>query len=366
MKNPKIVFLGRYNQSEILTGPEKVAKRIFFEHTKENSSVFIEYFFDGQKYGILKKLFGSKKVTEVNSSPVFRKGILNLLKFLLFNRPDIIHIITYERFCLTAVLYKFFSGAKIIYNVHGIVTYENSILRETKVSYIKKDEFAESKFFKYSDLFIFLSEQSVQTAENYYQFSESKIRMVANGVDIDFHKEMQSDKDIKREFKIVFSGDPLRMEKGYDLIKEVFYELNFPFRLYLLSNQKIYKENFITNLKPMDTITFAEFLSGADIIISAAVYEPFSMTVTEAMSCGAVPVVSEDTGMSRYIMESENGFIFDTKNQDELKLILTKVYNDHELFFKLSQNAKKIYDKLNWSNVYKDYKKIYSKLYPAL
>ncbi|MFZ1322525.1 MAG: glycosyltransferase family 4 protein [Ignavibacteria bacterium] len=366
MKSPKIVFLGRYNQSEILTGPEKVAKRIFFDHTKENSSVFIEYFFDGTKFNIFKKIFGSEKVTEVNSSPVFRKGIFSLLKFLFLNKPDIIHIITYERFCLTAVLYKFLSNVKIIYNIHGIVAYENSDLRDTKALYKKKDEYAESKLFKYSDLYLFLSDQSIQTAENYYHITESKIRMIANGVDIDFHKDIQPEKDIEKEFKIVFSGDPLRKEKGYDLIKEVFYELNFPFRLYLLSNQKIYKENFIINLKPMDTNTFAEFLSDADIIISSADYEPFSMTVTEAMSSGAVPVVSKETGMSRYIKECGNGFIFDTKNPDELKLILTKIYSDPELLFKLSQNAKKIYDQLNWGNVYNDYKKIYSKLYSGL
>ena len=366
MKNPKIVFLGRYNQSEILSGPEKVAKRIFFEHTKVNSSVFIEYFFDGNKYGVFKKLFGSEKVTEINSSPVLKKGIFSLLKFLFFNKPDVIHIITYERFCITAVLYKFFSGAKIIYNVHGIVAYENSILRDTKTIYIKKDEFAESKFFKYSDVYLFLSDQSIQAAENYYQITESKIRMVPNGIDRDFHKVIQPVKDLKKEFKIVFSGDPVRKEKGFDLIKEVFYELNFPFRLYLLSNQKIHNEDFIIYLKPMDTVKFSEFLSESDIVISAAGYEPFSMTVSEAMSCGAVPVVSQETGMSRYIRENENGFIFNTKNPDELRSILTKIYNDPELLFHLSQNAKKIYDKLNWEIVYNDYKNIYTKLFPLI
>ena len=50
----------------------------------------------------------------------------------------------------------------------------------------------------------------------------------------------------------------------------------------------------------------------------------------------------------------------------KLKLILTKIYSDPELLFKLSQNAKKIYDQLNWGNVYNDYKKIYSKLYSGL
>ncbi|MBK6915083.1 MAG: hypothetical protein IPH11_15985 [Ignavibacteriales bacterium] len=50
----KILFLGRYEQSEILNGPEKVAKRIFTGLQDKTESVFIEYFFDGSKYSIWK------------------------------------------------------------------------------------------------------------------------------------------------------------------------------------------------------------------------------------------------------------------------------------------------------------------------
>jgi len=63
----KIVYIGRYNESEILTGPEKVAKRIFHNMTKINSNcVFVEYFFDGAKYNIWKKLFGKEKIADAN------------------------------------------------------------------------------------------------------------------------------------------------------------------------------------------------------------------------------------------------------------------------------------------------------------
>ena len=47
----KIVYLGRYNESEILTGPEKVAKRIFHNIIEMIPySVFNEYYFDNTTF----------------------------------------------------------------------------------------------------------------------------------------------------------------------------------------------------------------------------------------------------------------------------------------------------------------------------
>lgn len=77
----KIFFLGRYNQSEYLSGPEKVAKRIYAESVKDYESVFIEYFFDGREFGFSKKLFGREKIKSVGSLKIFRFGIISLLFF---------------------------------------------------------------------------------------------------------------------------------------------------------------------------------------------------------------------------------------------------------------------------------------------
>ena len=87
-----VVYIGRYNDTEILSGPEKAAKRIFNEHIKHCEGTFIQYFFDGRKYGIIKKLFG-KDFKELNNSKVYTLGLFRIVPTLIKLKPRIIHFI---------------------------------------------------------------------------------------------------------------------------------------------------------------------------------------------------------------------------------------------------------------------------------
>ena len=90
MKNlankPKVVFIGRFNKSEILSGPEKFAKRIAQKHSQINETQFIEYFFDGNIYGIKDKLFG-KETDKYGNIEIIKLGILRLF-FELFKKIE--------------------------------------------------------------------------------------------------------------------------------------------------------------------------------------------------------------------------------------------------------------------------------------
>ncbi|HEY3251488.1 MAG TPA: hypothetical protein VGK25_10265, partial [Ignavibacteria bacterium] len=77
LKN-KIVYIGRYNESEILSGPEKTAKRIFDISLQDYDSVFIQYFFDGTKHGAFKKLFGCEKKLFNEGIVIYTSGLLRL------------------------------------------------------------------------------------------------------------------------------------------------------------------------------------------------------------------------------------------------------------------------------------------------
>ncbi|MBK9332824.1 MAG: glycosyltransferase family 4 protein [Ignavibacteria bacterium] len=358
----KLAFIGRYNDTEFLTGPEKVAKRIFTEHAREYDSVFIEYFFDGKKHGIFKKFFGSEKVTKVINSEVMRFGIVSMIFFLCKYKPDIIHIITYERFSAAVFLYKIFSNVKVVYTVHGIAVHENDKYNITDKTYRIKDKLTEKRIFKNSDRLLFLSVQSLLIAKDYFQIDEDKVRIVPNGIDEVFHT---AGKNIKHPYSVInifFSGNPDRKEKGFGFVKDVFSELRFPFRLYLIDSKTEFHEDYIIPKKFTGTDQFSKLMSKMDVVVSASIYEPFSMTATEAMAAGAVPVVSEDTGMSRYISEGVNGFVFKITDSAVLKNILNELYSDRKKLSEISVNAGKIFEVLNWKNVYIMYNNIYSEL----
>lgn len=356
----KIIFLGRYNPSEALTGPEKVAKRIFTEYTKAHRAAFIEYFFDGRKYGIVKKLLGNEVLSENNDSQVFRMGLFSMLTYLVKTKPDVIHIITYERFGLAAFLYKVFSKVKIVYNIHGIIIHENTKYKNVSLLYFLKDKLCERIYLRNSDRLIFLSQESVDIASKYYRIDLNKVTVLSNGVDEIFHsKGKDKHYTIETTLKLLFNGSIERKEKGFTFLNETLKNSDVPFELYLSGNSKKSGEENYLCIPFTDTKTFAELLSGMDVFISASEYEPFSITATEAMAAGVVPVVSKETGMSRYIQNNVNGFVFNFGDMNELNNILKQIYSDGAAIQMFSERSKEIYNLLNWETICTQYKDLY-------
>ena len=358
-----IIFLGRYNPTEFLTGPEKVARRIFDTYTKHCKAVFIEYFFDGRKYGLFKKLFGTEIVSTSENSEVLRMGIFPLLRYLNNFKPDIIHIITYERFAVMAFVYRIFSRVKIIYNIHGVVLHENSRYKKESIFYIYKDKLCEGVFLKRSDKLIFLSERSVNIAIHYFRFNRKKIDILPNGIDEVFNiKGRERIYSAEDRLKIVFTGNVNRKEKGFDFLKESLDQSDVPFELFLTGDNNPSDNKDYLCIPFLDNVSFAEFLSDKDIFVSASAYEPFSMAAAEAMATGLIPVVTKQTGMSRYVEDSRNGFIFDYGDTVALNKILNSLYQNKSSLGKYSERAKMIYDQLSWCKVIEMYKKLYENL----
>jgi hypothetical protein len=141
-----IVYAGRLSESENLSGPEKTAKRIFTEHSKVNNAYFIQYFFDGNKYSTWKKLFGKEVKNINNTTVVYTLGLFRIFSVLNELKPDIVHIITFERFAAVIVFYRMFHKIKVVYNEHGIVTFGNYIIKKTPAGLRVKDKFCEKLF----------------------------------------------------------------------------------------------------------------------------------------------------------------------------------------------------------------------------
>ncbi len=330
-----------------------------------DKSVFAEYFFDGNRFSYLKKLFGSEIVTEVNKSEVKRFGVVSLFFFLFKYKPTLIHVITYERFALVCYLYKFFSNAKVVYNVHGIVSYENDVLKNSGLIYSVKDRICEKIFLKYSDKLIFLSENSVKHAGGICRIDRNKISLIPNGTDEIFYKN-SLDKVWNKSspLKIVFAGDESRTEKGFDFLIDSLNKIEFRIELFLIGSFSKFNSGKNVNIKfniieRMETDKFAGFLRDKDVFVSASSYEQFSITAAEAMTAGLVPVVTEETGMSSYIKHHINGFIFGFGNKEALIEILGLLNSDRNLMQTVSLRSTEIFKELSWPNIFLKYKNLY-------
>jgi glycosyltransferase involved in cell wall biosynthesis len=352
----KVIFAGRYNTSETLSGPEKVAKRIFTYLSDTTNSVFIEYFFDGSKYSIWHKLFGKETIIDSQNKEIFKLGIFQILLNTIKFKPKIIHILSFERFAVIVFLLKFILNYKVSYTVNGIVAFENSNFRMNTNSYLKfKDKFAEWCLIKFSDKLFFLSEESITIARKYYNIADKKIIVTTNGVDQIFNQVfLERQYKEKSKLMVLLVADSKRMEKGLDFFLKAIQPLKNDFTFNIIGKNSI-TDNQIKYYSKMPTDNFSRFLLDQDIFVSSSSFDSFSITTLEAMSAGVIPILTKETGVSRYIESGDNGFVYSFGDDELLRKYLLELKNDHQLRYTLSQNAASIYNKFQWVNISKEY-----------
>ncbi|HEY5123403.1 MAG TPA: glycosyltransferase family 4 protein [Ignavibacteria bacterium] len=364
----KVLFIGRYNDSEIFSGPEKVANRIFYQHTLKEHSYFLEYFFEGNLYLYFQKLFGKKIIKKVNKGLVVKLGIFRLILFLFKEKPEIIHIITFERFALVVFLYKIFFKVKIIFNVHGVVQYENKYFYPVSKFLAKRNVICEKKFINKSDALLIFSDESRKKLLEYYPVHHDKFFNIQNGIDMIFKDKFQVRKyKNDRLLKAVFTSSIEIKIKGFEKLYKCLLVLKIPLHIFVISNRNENVEQYNNRYIKFEVINtmvseeYANFLSDIDLIFAPSIFDTFPINIIENMASGVIPLISKDNGVSRLITNEKNGFIIDFVNTDKFVSILQKLSEDFEYRKKISENASGIYEILSWDKIYKQYENVYSK-----
>jgi glycosyltransferase involved in cell wall biosynthesis len=361
----KIVFLGKYNETEILTGPEKVAKRIFGEVVKTNEdTVFIDYYFKRiRKSNLYLRLFGKDVISQ--SPKIMRLGIKRLFLFLMKFRPDIIHIITTERFTLSIFLYKFLLKGKIVTTLHGIIKYEikAAITKRSLLSNFK-DLLLELVVIKFSDSLVFLSAQQLNLVKSLYKIDNKKVIILPNGGDKIF---LNQNKIFEKNstFKTVFYNSSYHDIKGFTDFVSILNMVNTEkeIEVHILGavpQNLIPKKNikFIT-VSPMNSQELAEYLKDKHCYFNTSKFETFSLLTLECMIAGLIVFVTDKAGISSYIKNYYNGFTYNEKNINELVFTLQEVIEGKVDLNVISNNAVKLIDTLNWQKVTNMYLDLY-------
>lgn len=354
-RNIKVVFAGSFNKSEILTGPEKVCKRIFTEYTKIEQTAFIDYFRDGSKYGIFDKLFGFEKVTEVNQSPVLCLGVFRMLISLFRLNPEIIHILSFERFTVFIFILKLFTRCKIYYTANGIIRHENKYFNKENIYNVIKNIISESVIMQLSDIVFHLSGRSKDIILHYYRINKSKLKQARNGLD-DYFLNRPNENAVKEINSIVFIGDLKRKAKGAGFLFDSLSKINTEIKLYVISeshNDHLPQTNefteiiIVNKISPKDLIGFYR---SKNIVISTSVYDPFNISVLEAVSCGLYPVLTEETGLSEIIRDFSECSIVEYGDSLMLSGIISSLINN-----KVTLKLKPDLNSLSWENVFRNF-----------
>ncbi len=363
----KILFIGKYNETEILTGPEKVAKRLFEQISIINpDSQFITYFFKGQyKRKLSDVLFGK---TIIQDSPqIMQLGIIKTLQFIYQFKPSIIHFVTFERYYLPVLLLKELINAKFIYTIHGMYKFERQYYYSNQKLFSKiKDLILERMLYSKSDKLIFLSEQSSELAKKYYRFTQLRIQKIPNGTLL-----VENTPKITFDFRdgvktVFFDGSQNSLRRGVDILINIL-DSNYQTKICLtvLSNKKYHlpvKYLKLKNQYYLPEKKLFEFLSKNHIYIDSLNFQTFSLMALEAMSLGLIVIVSNQSGISSYIKNGKNGFIFNVEKPEDIKEIVQNISSAKYCLESISTNAIATAKELRWDKIASQYLKTYREL----
>lgn len=361
----KLFLIGRYSSSKILTGPEKVALNLFLTlHNRGLDPTFITYYFKDFNHSTLfSRLWGKETISE--EPLIIRLGIVRILWYILSKRVDIIHVVTFERFLIPIISIKFLIKIKLVYTLHGIVRDEinNAYNKPNKFSKFK-DRFLESMLLRNSDYIVFLSEQSKKFAEKYCDLSNSKFCIIPNGVSPNFFVQNVSISP-QNKLKIVFyNGIGNNIDRGLDVLVNVLDKSSLKIDLFIIGKiKKIDTKNISIHLiEPMDESALILFLKDKNIFVNSVTPSTFSLMALEAMAAGLIIVISDRTGLSEYIENGVNGFIYKSENLFELIQILNDIHSGLVDYEFIRRNVQKTCCELNWNSIAGRYVELYNKL----
>ncbi|MFZ4455723.1 MAG: glycosyltransferase family 4 protein [Bacteroidales bacterium] len=196
---------------------------------------------------------------------------------------------------------------------------------------------------------IVLSEIEKLSIKNLYNVDSE---VLYNAVDTNFYKPLRSREEGEKK-TIIFIGR-LHESKGLEDLLAAFKMLypKKPFR-FILCGEGNLKANIVNTLSSFmgDDFEYKGVVSGdqkrniiqnADIFVLPSRYgEGLPISLLEAMSCGLIPITTDDASMKFIIKDGVNGFFVEKKNSYDLEHKLLKVITLPSSFYEnISKNAR--------------------------
>lgn len=359
----KILLTGRYNPTEILTGPEKFNKRLFkFLVNKGISVTFLDFFFIGNDgTSLWNRLFGKKTVIE--TPPVLKLGIFRIIIYIIKNKPEVIHLINLETFQFVILLTKKIFRFELITTFHGLFRREIKSSKFNWGFFHKiKINFLEKLAVKLSDKLVFVSDLLFEKFESEYGKIDKKVFIINNGIDNEFLMQ-EINKEFNEPWKFVFYNYGF-IDRGLNYVYESLRKLNnYDIELHIIG-EKEPKYQSIEKLKVFFYQSFQReslinFLRDKHFIIKGDAFDAFSIFVAECMACGVIPIVNNEIGISKLIKNGFNGFIYELHLVENLRSVLEKIFENKFHLEEISRNCSDTVKSLKWENNLEKYLIVY-------
>jgi glycosyltransferase involved in cell wall biosynthesis len=197
---------------------------------------------------------------------------------------------------------------------------------------------------------------------------KSKIKVLHNGISVPSNIEKIDGKNIRNNYsiddKIVLGLSTWfhKERKGFDILFEAFSQLDDNYVLFLVGVQKSDQQNVLefanefgisskNIVMPGYVENIWEYYKAMDIFLLPSRSEGFSLALLEAATAKLPIIASDIPGNNEFIINNENGILFDLKNPDDLKNAIVRLSNNKLIQENISQNAhKKVLNKFTETN----------------
>lgn len=183
--------------------------------------------------------------------------------------------------------------------------------------------------------------------------NDDKISIVPYGIDC--KNIIKTSSTLNGGLKIIFVGN-FNQKKGISHMLNVIDKLNYKnisltvvgsyiqeYNKYLEYKNKVYFTGHIPKSEVIKQI------DQSDIMIFPSLADGFGFSALEAMSRSIPVICSRNAGISDFIVDKQNGFLYDPFNDKELELTLIWIMNNPEKITMIRDNALHTAQKLLWS-----------------
>jgi 1,4-alpha-glucan branching enzyme len=229
--------------------------------------------------------------------------------------------------------------------------------------------------YKRVDKVIAVSRSIAEEAVRFYNLPREKVVAIHNGIDLSFFANLRPKKEIEEH--MVLSVGRLIWRKGYkyliDAMPHVLSEYpNAKLVIVGYGEQEVPLQRRVKKLGIDDSVIFLGNVSreklyslyqAAEVYVQPSLYEPFGITILEAMSMRKPVIATCVGGIPEIIKNGVDGLLVEPKNSLELADAIMRVFSDSALRSRLGSNARKRVERdFTWETVAKKTLKLYTDL----
>ena len=278
---------------------------------------------------------------------------LSLIKVIKKFRPDIIHVRHWGPLLDSILAHLLnFRKSKLIFSYHGKTYFEYCNTEQLEI-------FKRRMLVKFVDYVVTLNDYMKKDLEVETKIS-IPITILPNGVDVNKFEPVRDREELKKKLslpqkKFLF-GTIGRLSKIKDIKTiiracvhlEKYIGDNFALVVVGDGGERKSLEHCVKSLLLERKVfligskqNINEYLNCFDVYVQASLYEGFSNTILEAMSCG-LPVIATNVGGNMALVQPyHNGFLFSPGNDECLADIMKILYQCKKILQEFSQHSRK-------------------------